>query len=171
MDTQRTELIGDIERLFEQLSWQGRRRFARQMQTFGLTVPQYLVLRMVGTLGPNATMSEVGEALQLPASSMTSITDRLVRDGLVERGGLPGDRRAVGATITPAGVDLVATVERARRADLTAMVDGLSDADQAHFARVLARMSEGVEDLLAEATPPARDGHLVFAGPPARRSH
>jgi len=51
---------------------------------------------------------------------MTSIVDRLVRDGLAERGHLPHDRRAVAATITAAGADLVA-VERLMSESATSM--------------------------------------------------
>ena len=48
---------------------------------------------------------------------MTSIADRLVDQGLVRRGSLETDRRAVSATITPAGKELIRTVEAERNAD------------------------------------------------------
>lgn len=164
----RAELVGEVERLFHQLAWRGRRHVARRAATFGLTVPQYLVLASIGKLGPRVTMGEIGETLQLPASSMTSVADRLVRDGLVERGTHPTDRRAVVATLTPAGVELVGLVEARRHADLAAVLDGLPDGDLADFSRLLAWILDGVDRVLEEPLP-ATDGdqpNLVAVAPP-----
>jgi MarR family transcriptional regulator for hemolysin len=155
MTDQRAASIGQIEQLFQQITWQGRHHFARRLQAFGLTVPQYLALETIARLGPNATMGEVGEAIQLPPSSMTGIVDRLVRDGLVERGTLANDRRAVASTITPAGQTLVATVQRRKHEDLTAMLEGLSEADLSDFVRVLTLLAEGVERLQTAGLVPA----------------
>lgn len=155
---ERADLVGEVERLFQRLAWQGRRHVARRAATFGLTVPQYLVLASIGNLGPRVTMGEIGEALQLPASSMTSVADRLVRDGLVERGAHPTDRRAVVATLTPAGVELVAQVEARRHADLVAVLDGLSNRELGHLSHALAWMLDGVERILEVPSHPSREG-------------
>lgn len=159
----RADLLGEVERLFQQLAWRGRRHVARRAAAFGLTAPQYLVLAAIGKLGPRVTMGEIGEALQLPASTMTSVADRLVRDGLVERGAHPTDRRAVVATLMPAGTELVALVEARRHADLVAVLDGLSDGDLAHFSRVLAWMLDGVERILEEPSQAPPEGRPVPA--------
>ncbi len=151
MQTNRTELVKTIERLFQQLTWQGRQQFARRVEAYGLTAPQFAVLFMIRKMGPGAKVGEVAEALQVPASSMTSITDRLVRQGLVERGALPGDRRAVAATITETGQAVVERIEAARHRDLTAMLEGVSDADLGQFGILLAQLLAGVERLMTES--------------------
>jgi DNA-binding MarR family transcriptional regulator len=145
---ERAELVNSVEHLFQQVSWQGRQQFARRAEAFGLTVPQFAVLAMVGRMGPGATMGEIAESLQLPPSSMTSITDRLVRQGWVERGALPADRRAVVASITQAGQDLVAEIEAARHRDLVAMLEGISDDELRLFGIILARLLDGIERVL-----------------------
>lgn len=152
MGDSRADLLAEIERLFQQLTWHGRQLFTRRIDRFDLTVPQYLVLYTVARLGPKVTMSEVIDELQLPASSMTSISDRLVRLGLIERGALPSDRRAVLVSITEAGRGFVDTIEAAQRDDLVTMLDGVSNSDLTQFNAVLARLLEGVERAMAESS-------------------
>lgn len=141
----RGTLIDDIERQFHHLIWRGRQRLARRLDAAGLTVPQYVALSMIGKLGPNATMSEVADSTYLPASTMTSVVDRLVKIGLVERGSLPADRRAVVANLTPAGTTVIAAIEAERRRDLVALLDGLDDDDLATFLRLLTWLSAGLD--------------------------
>jgi DNA-binding MarR family transcriptional regulator len=144
MASDRTDRINEIEALFRQLTWRGRQHFTRRVERVGLTMPQYHVLAKIQQLGPDATMTAICEPLALPRSSMTSITDRLVEQGLVRRGTLETDRRAVSATITPAGEELIRAVDAERIAELTAMLNGLTDDDLAEFARLLARLIDGM---------------------------
>jgi DNA-binding MarR family transcriptional regulator len=144
MSSSRQNRIDEIESLFRQLTWRGRQHFTRRVERVGLTMPQYHVLAKIQQLGPDSTMKAVCEPLGLPRSSMTSITDRLVELGLVQRGTIAGDRRAVSATITPAGEEVIRSVDAERIADLTAMLDGLTGDDLAEFARLLARLIDGM---------------------------
>ncbi len=147
MPTDRQDQINAIEALFQQLTWRGRMRFSHRLERYGLTMPQYLALAKIQKLGPDATMSEVSDALLLPRSSMTSIADRLVDQGLVRRGSLETDRRAVSATITPAGTELIRTVEAERNAELTAMLADLTTADLGEFARLLGKLLDSLQQL------------------------
>jgi len=137
--------VDQIVALFQQLNWRGRHRLARRLEKFGMTVPQYLVLAMIQKHGPNVTMSEISDVLQLPRSSMTSITDRLVEQDYVARGTLPHDRRAVVASITDRGADLVANVEATNRSELGRYLQGLSGDELSNFRRTLASLLEGIE--------------------------
>lgn len=145
LTNQRHNQITTIEALFRQLTWRGRMRLSHRVEKFGLTVPQFLALTKIEHLGPEATMSEVSDALLLPRSSMTSITDRLVDAGLVQRGSLENDRRAVSATITPAGAALVRAIESERTADLTRLLSGLESDDLTQLARLLAHLLGAME--------------------------
>jgi DNA-binding MarR family transcriptional regulator len=148
-EDQRAEIIDRMEWLFQEMNWRGRRRLTHLLETSGLTVPQYITLSMIGKLGPNVTMRELSDALQLPASTMTSIADRLVKDDLVERGALPTDRRAVAATLTAAGSRLVEHVEAQRHADLEMTLEGFDNDDLATFMHLLTRLLEGVDRTVA----------------------
>jgi DNA-binding MarR family transcriptional regulator len=78
---------------------------------------------------------------------MTSIADRLVGLGLVVRGSLESDRRAVSATITPAGKKLIRTVEAKRNAELTAMLAELNTDELGEFARLLGTLLDALQQL------------------------
>ena len=49
-------------------------------------------------------MSELADAVLLTRSGMTRLIDRLERDGLIERGSCPGDRRVTYAHLTAKGL-------------------------------------------------------------------
>jgi DNA-binding MarR family transcriptional regulator len=145
MPTDRQDQISAIEANFQQLTWRGRLRFSRRVEKYGLTMPQYLALAKILKLGPDATMSAVADALLMPRSSMTSIADRLVGQGLVRRGSLATDRRAVSATITAAGTELIRTVEAERTAELTDLVAHISTADLGELARLLGKLLDALQ--------------------------
>jgi DNA-binding MarR family transcriptional regulator len=155
-DRSRPELVAGIDLLFQELTWRGRRHVARRVDAYGLTVQQYVALSAIGRQGPGVTMGDVGESLQLPASTVTSIVDRLVHNGLVERGVRPSDRRAVVATLTPAGESVVASVETARRSDLGVMLADLDEHALGLLELHLSRMLDALDQLTAN--PPQRDG-------------
>ncbi|MCC6792045.1 MAG: MarR family transcriptional regulator [Thermomicrobiales bacterium] len=153
----RAELVNEVERLFQEMSWRGRQHFAHRLESYGLTVVQYHALNMIGKRGPEVTMRDIAEALHLPASTLTSVVDRLVKDSLVERGALPSDRRAVVASLTEAGAEIVARVAAAQHADLETMLDGLSNDDLATFRRLLGWLLEGLDRTIAAASDAGSD--------------
>lgn len=91
----RPELVTDAHRALHALIWNGRQRFQAIVKDFGLTGPQASFLMHVHKRGPVCSMGEVTDALQLIASTSTSVADRLVERGLIERGINPDDRRVV----------------------------------------------------------------------------
>ncbi|TDD69225.1 MarR family transcriptional regulator [Actinomadura darangshiensis] len=66
----------------------------------GLTAPQAVALR---ELAAPMTMRELAQRMSCEPSNATFIVDRLEKQGLVERGPHPTDRRAKVLTLTPAG--------------------------------------------------------------------
>lgn len=71
-------------------------------------------------------MQELADALLLSKSGLTRLVDRIESEGLVAREAVPGDRRSLFVTLTPAGRSLV---EKAR---IT-----VRDSVQAHFGAVM----------------------------------
>jgi len=133
--SEREKLVSELLHLTEELLISARAGFARRLEHRGLTLPQYFALMEIARLGPSVTMSRVAEATQLPASSLTGITDKLVERGYVKRAPHPTDRRAVVASLTPAGQQLLEDVQEAgRRETLDALV-GIPDEDLRHFVR------------------------------------
>ena len=69
-----------------------------------LTSPQFILLAfLTEQIECNASM--VGEAMHITSGSVTSLTERLVQRGLIERKNRPDDRRVVMFSLTKAGQD------------------------------------------------------------------
>ncbi|TAK35233.1 MAG: MarR family transcriptional regulator [Chloroflexota bacterium] len=78
---------------------------AAQLRPWGVTPTQYGALCLL--LERSLTASELGRLMLLTSTTMTGIIDRLERNGLVERGSNPEDRRQSPVMLTPRGSTLV----------------------------------------------------------------
>ncbi len=74
-------------------------------QEAGLSIPQMLCLRSIGSAAAaqEMTVARIAEAVQLSSATVSRILDRLEADGLVVRQRSPADRRRVCLSLTPAG--------------------------------------------------------------------
>jgi DNA-binding MarR family transcriptional regulator len=127
--TSRDELIPSIHTLLGDLVLQGRTRLKAIARDYGLTYYQATVLLMIRRNGPSTSMSTLIEALQLPASTVTSVIDALVARNLVIRGTRANDRRAVTASVTSEGSELVESLAQRRYEIFAASFTDLTDAD------------------------------------------
>src|SRR5579862_9022906 len=116
------------------------------LRPFKLTFARYeaLVLLMFSRSGA-LPLSKVGERLQVHPASVTNTIDRLEADGLIERVPHPTDRRAVLATLTPAGRELAAAATEALNAKAF-MATGLSDRDQRQLVGLLTTLRRSAGD-------------------------
>ncbi|MCU1455192.1 MAG: hypothetical protein JWN46_3338 [Acidimicrobiales bacterium] len=99
---------------------------ARSMQVTGdeVTLPQYRALVVLRTRGPQ-TVSSLATELGTAPSSVTRLCDRLIRKHLVRRAPGTVDRREVSIEISDAGTRLVGAVMRARRREITKVVQAI----------------------------------------------
>ena len=112
------------------------------LKEHGLTHDQYNILRILRGVHPGGhPRYAVAERLVSRAPDVTRLLDRLERQGLVQRGWSPENRRHSIATITDAGLALLATVDPALHALQREMTAGLSDAELLAFARTCARLA------------------------------
>lgn len=137
MTTDREQVLAAFQRSLSRLSWMSHHQMSKYVGQLGLTSAQYMALRTIALLGPDVAIGEVGDALQAPASSMTSIVDRLVAHGLVEREPHPADRRSVILRATPAGRALVQEVDAEWRASLLRIMEQFSDGEILTITRLL----------------------------------
>jgi MarR family transcriptional regulator, lower aerobic nicotinate degradation pathway regulator len=108
-----------------QLSFAVQSVLGRVANGLDLSVTQ---LRMLAVLEDREIgMLQLASILELEKSSTTGLVDRAVRRGLVRRVAVPGNRRAVNVTVTPAGRKLVRTARRGVRAEITAMSESLGE--------------------------------------------
>ncbi len=83
---------------------------SRQLSnTFGLTVPQLVCLRVIGLRGP-LNPSQLASEVSLSQATITGIVDRLAARQLVRRERTSTDRRVVTINVTDAGLALIEAV-------------------------------------------------------------
>ena len=91
-----------------------------------VTTEQYGVLAHILDRG-SVSMGELAIARNVALNTATSLVDRLVSAGLVERRGDPADRRVVRVVLTPRGETLMVRLRAIRRAAIRRVLDELSD--------------------------------------------
>jgi DNA-binding MarR family transcriptional regulator len=72
------------------------------LDAIGLTYPQYLVMLVLWERG-DATVTGIGQALQLETGTLSPLLRRLAALALVRRDRQVGDQRSVLVSLTPAG--------------------------------------------------------------------
>ena len=78
------------------------------LKPFGISFARFDLLRLLAfARGRSVRMSRAREVLQVHPASVTSVVDRLEKDGLVTRRRDPGDGRALLIELTPAGSEVV----------------------------------------------------------------
>jgi DNA-binding MarR family transcriptional regulator len=102
-----------------------------------LTLPQFRML-VVLDRGEAMNISRLGEHLDVTPSTAMRMVDRLVAAGMVRRESSDANRREVLVSPTPNGRRVVRTVTRRRRAELAAIVQALSPAEQRRLVSALA---------------------------------
>jgi len=136
-DQESVEQLTSIEQLLLRIGWLEQRRFAHDLSNFGLTVPQFFVLRSISLRGQQRTMSALAGDTLHRCATMTGIVDRLVKMGLVTRHRDTSDRRRVLVELTPAGRKVLDKVRRSREKRLHETLARLSPEDAKELLRLL----------------------------------
>lgn len=129
-----------------------KRRFEEEMRESGITLPQFRVLAQIG-LGLDSSQKALAASIDVDPMTMSGILERLEKRGLITRIPDPTDSRAKLATITPDGIDIVATARRIGLSVLEGGLDGLSDRERIQLKDLLAR----VRDNLQSETAPIKE--------------
>jgi DNA-binding MarR family transcriptional regulator len=118
------------------------------LRPFELTFSRYeaLVLLSFSATG-SLPLSKIGERLQVHATSVTNVIDRLETSGYVRREPNPRDGRGTLARITVAGRSTVALATHELHADAFGL-GGLSQSDLDGLFGVLRRLRIGAGDFL-----------------------
>ena len=102
--------------------------------------------------GPS-TMSKLAESLQVSLPNVTGIVDRMVENGLVERGGSIDDRRVVTVLATKAGRDTVEEIDLVRRRQLATVLAQLNPDQQRRALETFTELRVAAERLDQEGAP------------------
>ena len=123
------------------------RRIDQLLRSFGLTFARYEALVLLGfSRRHSLPMSIMGQRLMVHQTSVTSVVDRLEKDGLVLRAPHPTDRRTTLVALTDAG----ASVAKAATAVLMDENFGLPPAMALEDMRRLVGMLRSIRELAGD---------------------
>lgn len=91
------------------------------------------------------TQSELGRMLHIAPATVTTMLQRLERDGLVERWTDPDDQRLTRIRLTESGRGRAGAMASAHASYLDRVVSPLPEADRRELARLLNELADNVE--------------------------
>lgn len=120
------------------------------MHETGLTLPQLVALHLLHYRGPD-TISGLSAALRLSASATSTLIDKAVEKGIVDRTEDVHDRRQKRVVITEAGSLMLERLNAARNEEFTNAFSTLDPALQSQligiFGQVIAELSKNLHQL------------------------
>jgi DNA-binding MarR family transcriptional regulator len=118
-------------------------RVASTLKPFGLTLPQYELLRILGdSEAAGASCAEIGARMPTKDSDITRLLARLQTKGLLSRIPDTADRRVVKVKLTPQGGSLLEQAESVIRGLLEEQFRGLSGKKLRRLTSLLQRVRE-----------------------------
>jgi DNA-binding MarR family transcriptional regulator len=118
------------------------------LRPFGLTFSRYEALVLLTFSSSGALpLSKIGERLQVHATSVTNVVDRLEAAGLVQREPNPRDGRGTLAVITPEGREVVDRATRQLHRDRFGLV-GVAEDDLQRLFTILRGLRLDAGDFL-----------------------
>ena len=119
----------------------------------GLTMPQLRLMYLLHQQDCRA-VGELAEQMNVRPATVTGLTDRLVRQHLIERQPDPDDRRVVRVALTPEGRRVLGEIETASRAYLDAIFERMGEDAVERLIDLFEQFSAAAAELLREGEPP-----------------
>lgn len=107
---------------------------------FGSTLPRFDVLAALSRHPDGLKMNEVSQQLKVSNGNVTGVVSRLVRDGLVERFAIEGDRRAIRIALSDAGQDQFTSMATAHKEWVNNLLSHISADTAHHMSELLAHL-------------------------------
>ncbi len=137
-----------VDRLMREIHFSLLRLSRANLKSYNMTSPRLHVLARAVRLGPR-DMGSLHHHMHISRSTLTSLVNGLVRDGLLVRYRLPEDRRRVMIASTTEGQELLDHLHNHRCTHLEqAMIsleDGAIDSATATLERILANLESTQE--------------------------
>lgn len=116
-----------------------------ELSQWGVTTAQYGVLLHL-MKGKPLSLTDLSALIFRTNSTLTSLVDRLERDGLVARAAHVNDRRVTTVELTTKGRELLMEIRRHHRPFLAGMMSCLSPQELTEFGELLSKIEQKVEE-------------------------
>ncbi len=140
------------EQLLREVHYQLIRLSRHELMNQRMTPPRFHALHDIVRNAPT-DMGSMHMRMHVSKSSLTSLVDGLVDDGLIRRDRSEDDRRRVVLNPTPAGVELLERLRRSRCAHLSQAFDNVDDESAECLARSLGRILEHLQQQTEREAP------------------
>ena len=121
-------------------------RYTRLFREYGLTAPQYNVLRILRGEGKPLPCLEVADRLLAAVPAITGLIDRLEGLALVARERSTEDRRVIYVAITDKGLKLVETLDGPTDALHRSLVGHLTPGELRDLSRLLEKARQSLNE-------------------------
>lgn len=119
---------------------------ARLREQFETTLPRFDLMAQLERAPEGLRMSELSRRMMVTGGNVTGITDQLVAEGLVDRGGVEGDRRARRVQLTPRGRKAFQAMAQEHERWILDAFAGLTEREIATLHRLLGKVKQHVLD-------------------------
>ncbi len=140
----------DLAELVARLRRAMRRAARRSAPDLELSVAQLELMTAVASM-PSARSGELADSLHIAPNSVSTLTNDLVKLGMIERCRGTADRRTVELTLTAAGVKSLAQWQATNEELISVALSAVSADDRVRIARALPSLHRLVERLDAPA--------------------
>ena len=114
------------------------------------TLPRFDVMSALARHPKGLKMSEVSGLLRVSNGNVTTIVDRLVEEGFVQRQPTPGDRRAIIISLTEEGANAFSIQAASHEAWVAEFLAGLGEENLNAFGAILEDLNDHMELLGAK---------------------
>ena len=118
---------------------------SRIMSAFGISLARFDLMSQLERAGGGLTMSEVSRRMMVSNGATTSLVDRLVEDGLVQRKAHPEDRRTTLLHLTDHGRARFLAMAREHEDWIIELLAGLEEPAKQDLLRGLAALKHHLE--------------------------
>ena len=111
-------------------------------ERFDTTLPRFDLMAQLERHPEGLKMKELSQRLMVNGGNVTGITDQLVAEGLVERVGVEGDRRAFLVRLTPEGRETFERMAIEHEQWIVQAFDGLSTKELDSLYKLLGKLKQ-----------------------------
>ena len=111
-------------------------------EQFDTTLPRFDLMAQLERHPDGLKMKELSHRLMVTGGNVTGITDQLVAEGVVERAGVEGDRRAYRVRLTARGRKVFGEMARQHEAWIVAAFESLSPREVESLHKLLGKVKQ-----------------------------
>ena len=109
---------------------------------FSTTLPRFDLLAQLEREPQGMKMTELSRRMMVTSGNITPVTDQLVKEGLIDRSSVDGDRRAWLIRLTPSGRALFKKMAKRHEAWIVQAFDTLSSKEMQNLHGLLGRVKQ-----------------------------